>query len=62
MRECSLRQDQPFFLSGTDKKDFYLDPARAPVLQSDVHLPVALMKKTPAMTGQIVATFIPPSH
>lgn len=62
MLQRSLRQDQPFFLSGTDGKDFYLDSAHAPVLQSDVHLPVALMSKTLAMTAPIVATFIPPSH
>lgn len=62
MLQRSLHQDQPFFLSGTDKKDFYLDPAHTPVLQPDVHIPVALMKKTPAMTGPIVAAFIPPSH
>lgn len=62
MLRCGLRQDQPFFLSGADKKDFYLDSARAPVLQPDVHIPAALMKKTPAVTALIVATFIPLSH
>lgn len=62
MLRRSLGQDQPFVLGGTDKKDFYLRPVHAPVLQSDVHLPGALMKKTPAVAAQIAATFIPPSH
>lgn len=54
MLQHSLHRDQPFFLNGTDKRDFY-PPCGSP---TRTH-PETLMKKTPAMTGQIVATFIP---